>query len=122
MAEDRKLHIDDDWKSQAAAEKERLTKQVEREPGPARAPASGFHGLVNLLAMQCVAGLGGLAGPGGEPIPPDLNMAKFHIDLLDILDQKTKGNLTAEEKALLDNTLHQLRMMYVEVVNAAMHR
>ena len=42
-------------------------------------------------------GLGGFQGPGGERIPPNPDAAKHHIDLLDVLEQKTKGNLTDEE-------------------------
>ncbi|HVP13571.1 MAG TPA: DUF1844 domain-containing protein [Phycisphaerae bacterium] len=114
MAEEEpKLHIDDDWKSQAAAEKERLAASV--EAGEHREmPAASFTGLIQLIAMQAMVGLGGLAGPPGQEIPPNLELAKHHIDLLDVLDNKTKGNLTPEEKRLLDTTLHQLRMAYVE--------
>lgn len=113
--EERKLQVDDDWKNQAAAEKERLAASVDSGEKPELVPA-GFMGLVQLLAMQAMVGLGGLAGPPGQEIPPNLELAKHHIDLLDVLDAKTKGNLSPEEKRLLDTTLHQLRMAYVEAV------
>ena len=115
MAEERKLQIDDDWKSEAAKEKERLAKEV--ETGPEQPwPSASFAALVQLLAMQTMIGLGGYAGPGGQQIPPNLDMAKHHIDLLDVIETKTKGNLDAEEARLLSLTLHQLRMAYVEMV------
>ena len=114
MAEEEpKLHIDDDWKSEAAAEKERLAEKVKDRPEQ-RLPATDFKGLVSLLAMQAMVGLGGMVGPEGQELPPSLELAKHHIDLLDVLDQKTAGNLDADEKKLLDTTLHQLRMAYVE--------
>ncbi len=110
-----RLHIDDDWKSQAAAEKARLAESVE-EAAPRELPNADFVGLVQIIAMQALVGLGGFAGPGGQEIPPNLDLAKHHIDMLDVLDKKTQGNLSPEEKRLLDTTLHQLRMAYVEAM------
>ena len=114
--EEPKLQIDDDWKTEAAAEKERLAETVEGEQPQATLPEGGFAALVQLLAMQAMVGLGGMRGPGGQEIPPNLDLAKHHIDMLDVLDKKTQGNLDAEEKRLLDTMLHQLRMAYVEAV------
>jgi hypothetical protein len=116
--ESQKLHIDDDWKSQAAAEKERLA-QTAAEQRAAPLPDADLAGLVQLIAMQAVIGLGGMAGPGGQEIPPNIELAKHHIDMLDVLERKTKGNLTPEEQRLLDTTLHQLRLAYVETVRGA---
>jgi hypothetical protein len=112
-----KIQIDDDWKSQAAAEKERLA-QTTADSSPRDAGAADFSSLVQLLAMQVVVGLGGMMGPGGQEIPPNMEIAKHHIDLLDILDSKTKNNLDKNERAMLDTTLHQLRLAYVETVRA----
>ncbi|GJQ27618.1 MAG: hypothetical protein HBSAPP02_26500 [Phycisphaerae bacterium] len=123
MSDEKKIIIDDDWKQQAAREKEQLAAAVEESVGGSEAggpmSAGGFAGLVQLLAMQALVGLGGFAGPGGQEIPPNLELAKMHIDMLDLLEQKTKGNLTPDEKAMLDTTLHQLRIAYVESVQAA---
>ncbi|MEE8386655.1 MAG: DUF1844 domain-containing protein [Dehalococcoidia bacterium] len=113
--EEQKLHIDDDWKSEAAAEKERLAGTLDSEE-QATKPEAGFVGLVQMMAMQAMVGLGGVAGPGGREIPPNLELAKLYIDLLEVLDEKTKGNLNPQEKQLLDTTVHQLRMAYVETV------
>lgn len=115
MADENKLQIDDDWKSEAAAEKERLAKSVEEKP-PRELPEADFSGLINMLAMQAMVGLGGVAGPDGRQIPPNPDIAKHHIDLLDVLETKTKGNLEPQEKQLLDTALHQLRLAYVEAV------
>lgn len=115
--EDAKLHIDDDWKDQAAQEKARLAEDLEDRSSPHAPPQAGFVEIVQLIATQAVVGLGGLAGPGGQQIPPSLEVAKHFIDLLEVLETKTQGNLTPQEKRILDTTLHQLRMAYVEAVH-----
>jgi len=115
------LHIDSDWKTEAAKEKERLAEQERRSAGTAGAGGVGapnFLELLNLLAIQAAVSLGGYRGPGGERIPANPAAAKHHIDLLDVLDQKTKGNLTEEEKRALDSILYELRLQYVQSVSA----
>lgn len=117
------LHIDSDWKAEAQKEKERLA-QEEKKSAAGGAAGGGVPGapsfveLVNLLAMQAAISLGGYQGPGGERIPPNHAAAKHHIDMLDVLEQKTKGNLTDEEKRVLDAVLYELRMQYVQIVSA----
>lgn len=115
MSDENRLHIDDDWKASARREKEELAKEVEsREEGPL--PEASFLAIVNTLAMQAMVGLGGFGGPGGQQIPPNPETAKLFIDMLDVLDQKTKGNLSDEEKKVLDKTLYSLRMAYLEMM------
>lgn len=116
------LHIDSDWKAEAAREKERLAEQERassRGPAPGLHGAAGFLDIVNLLAMQAAIGLGGYQGPGGERIPPSIEAAKHHIDMLDALEKKTAGNLTDDEKRVLDQVLYELRMQYVRIAAAA---
>lgn len=116
------LHIDSDWKTEAAQEKERLASEEEQRQSPSGTEsaetASNFLELVNLVAMQAAIGLGGFQGPDGERIPPNSSAAKYHIDLLEVLEAKTKGNLSEEEKRTLGAVLHELRMQYVESVSA----
>ena len=112
-----KIHVDSDWKEEAQREKERLVAEEARaaratQGAPAAEP--GFLELVNLLAMQAAAGLGAMAGPGGERMPADSRLAQHFIDMLDVLAKKTAGNLTDEEKRTLDTILHDLRMQYVQ--------
>jgi hypothetical protein len=115
------LHIDSDWKTEAAREKERLAREeqaAKETGGPAGTPGGpAFVELVNILAMQAAIALGGYQGPGGERIPPNQAAAKHHIDLLDVLERKTKGNLTDEEKRVLDTILYELRMQYVNAMS-----
>lgn len=77
--------------------------------------APGFDMLVSYLSTTAMFQLGVLAGPSGERIPPDLANAQRTIDLLEVLQQKTQGNLTAEEARLLDDVLYELRLTYVEM-------
>ena len=114
-----KIHVDDDWKSEARREKEKLATEAAKEPVGGAPGQPGFADLVNLFAMQAMVGLGGMQGQDGRAIPPNLPMAKYHIDLLEVLDSKTASNLDAEEKKLLDTTLFNLRMAYVEITQGA---
>ncbi len=118
------LHIDADWKTEAAQEKERLIAEEKKTTAAATgagaaAPAGSFLELVNLIAMQAAVGLGGYQGPGGERIPSNPEAAKFHIDLLKVLQEKTKGNLSDEETKVLDSVLYELRMHFVQVATGA---
>jgi hypothetical protein len=76
---------------------------------------SGFETLVEYLSTTAMFQLGMLPGPGGERIPPDMLNARLTIDLLDVLKEKTQGNLTPAEARLLDDVLYRLRLAYVEV-------
>ena len=59
--------------------------------------------------------MGLIAGPGGKPIPSDMANARRTIDMLEVLQQKTRGNLTPEETQLLEDVLYELRMTFVEM-------
>lgn len=76
---------------------------------------SGFETLVSYLSTTAMFQLGLLPGPGGERIPPDMANAQRTIDLLEILQEKTKGNLTPSESRLLDDVLYELRMTFMEL-------
>ena len=71
-----------------------------------------FTMLLNAMAQPALLYLGEMAAPGTEP-EIDLERARMHIDLLQLLQVKCRGNLTAEEDSLLDRILYQLRMIYV---------
>lgn len=116
-----KLHIDSDWKAEAQREKERLArKEQERaaaagERGGHELPEASFKSLVGMLASQAIMGLGAMADPQTNRVIIDLEGARFSIDLLDVLEQKTKGNLTDEEAEELRQILTELRSRYVQI-------
>ena len=115
--EPKKIIVDDDWKAEARREKEKLAAQA---AGPRDMPPPHVAELVNIIAMQAMAGMGLLATPNGERIPPDMEVAKHFIDLLQLLEDKTKGNLTPEEKTLLEQTLYDLRMTFVQIAGGGL--
>lgn len=75
--------------------------------------APGFLELVSILAEPVAIYLGDLELPDGGSAE-NLEMARFYIDLLDVLRQKTAGRLTAQESAVLEDTLYRLRVRYVQ--------
>ena len=77
--------------------------------------ASGFETLVSYLSTTAMFQLGLIAGPSGEHIPADMPNAKRTVDLLEVLQQKTRGNLTAREARLLEEVLYELRMSFLEM-------
>jgi hypothetical protein len=86
-------------------------------PGAARGiPEASFATLVNSLMTQVLMYLGELTPRGVEP-QVNLDLAKFNVDLLGVLEEKTKGNLTPEEQKLLDTALYEVRMRYVSVAS-----
>lgn len=90
------------------------------DTGPGLPPSAGvprFLDLVQSLQMGAMVGLGMLQGPDGKRPPVDLPAAKDAIDLLGILQEKTKGNLTKEEEELLREGLYHLRMGYMAMIN-----
>lgn len=128
-----KLIIDDDWKSQVQAEKEALEREkqgsatgataqtaADAEAGhAARArgplPPATLAVLCTTLATQALAALGQLAEPGAEKIEVSLEEAQHFIDTLEMLETKTAGNRSPEESHLIDNLLHELRLVFVDV-------
>ena len=76
---------------------------------------SGFDTLVSYLGTTAMFQLGLVTGPSGERIPADLTNARHTVDMLEVLEQKTRGNLTSDEARLLEDVLYELRMAFVEV-------
>lgn len=89
--------------------------RAEPEPPPPYLPAD-FATLVLSLGSSAVAHLGEAPGPDGQKAMRNLPMAKHAIDLLSVLQEKTKGNLTPEEDQMLESLLFDLRLRYVEAV------
>ena len=78
-----------------------------------RLPAASFLGLANMLGVEAAMHLGLIEAGPGEDKTIDLDAARHVIDLLGILQEKTRGNLAPEENTLLDNMLADLRMQFV---------
>jgi hypothetical protein len=84
-------------------------------------PPPSFEFLVLSLRMQAEMNLGMLPqGESGQQ--PDLRLARHFIDLLAVLQEKTKGNLSMEEQRMLDNSLTELRFRYLQAYEAQQKR
>ena len=78
---------------------------------------ASFERLVALISTQALIMMGALAPEGQQP-RVDVVGARQQIDLLEVLKDKTQGNLDVKEQSMLDNTLFELRMMFIEIMNA----
>src|SRR5882724_5292820 len=78
-------------------------------------PAVDFHTFVLSLGSSALLHLGELELPEGGPAEKDLPMAKHTIDILSMLEEKTRGNLTSAEEKLMQSLLYDLRLRYVNV-------
>lgn len=117
-----KIIVDDDWKSSARAEKEKLAaaekEQAHKGDGPGGIPENlGFKELISLFATQALMYMGAIPDQSGRSMI-SLEIAKLNIDLLAVVQEKTKGNLSDEEQEMIDGTLNELRMQFVEVIKA----
>ena len=129
-----KIIVDNDWKAQAQADKEKLAQEVESQAaqegaagaaGPAgegeaggrprEIPPANFSVLVSSLVTQAFFALGAIEDPVSKKRYVDLDLAKHHIDMLTVLEDKTKGNLTDDEKRALDRAIYEARMQYVQM-------
>ncbi len=77
-------------------------------------PEASFAVLVSTFATQAAVALGQIPNPVTNETEVDLHQAKFAIDLLQVLDDKTKNNRTKEEDEFLSSCLYQLRLVYID--------
>jgi hypothetical protein len=86
-------------------------------PGMDHPPAMSFEQLVQSIYMTAMMQLGAATHEGQQP-QVDILGARQSIDMLGVLAEKTKGNLTPEEARLLDSALFELRMAFLEITQA----
>ena len=129
--EDPELVVDTDWKSQVEKEKTAAADANEGTGGDdaeaavseAAAPEGADAGddlppaslamLISTFYSQAMMALGVMPNPSTGEKDTDLRMAKHFVDTLEMLEEKTKGNVTEEESKMFDEVLHLLRMAYV---------
>jgi hypothetical protein len=136
------IFVDEDWKSQVEAEKKAAAQResagqpssgeqlgagatVAESPPAAKTdeasspaapllPPATLSFLITTLATQAMVSLGQVPNPFSGKFEIRLPEARHFIDALTMLEEKTAGNRTPEESALLRGALHQLRLAYVE--------
>src|SRR5687767_11678977 len=117
MSDEGKKKVDEDWKRRAQLEREADAAKAggDKKPAPAPAPGSApeapadngnkvnplFPGLVESLASQALMFMGGMRDPMTGQVMQDLNQAQTMIDMLSMIDEKTKGNLAVQEAEML---------------------
>jgi hypothetical protein len=88
---------------------------TDQSPSGADARVS-FIAFLYSLASSAAVHFGDVADPGsGEKRPPNLEQASYVIDVLALLEDKTKGNLSSEERQFLEQILYELRMRFLAV-------
>ena len=121
MSEEKKIIIDEDWKSQVEREKEEIEnapEPLEGEPKPGEIPPATFTTLVTAIGTQALMMLGQIADPSSGQAIYHPELARHHIDSLVVLQEKTEGNLNEEEKTMIDQFITELRQVFVAMQNA----
>ncbi len=130
---DREKHVDESWKDSVSSEKEILiggkkencgdgcgcghSHEQAQDEAPADPMEINFINYVSSLAFQALIFLGELPNPlDDSKIEENLPQAKFLIDTLIMIREKTKGNLTPEEDNLISATVYELQMKFVELL------
>jgi uncharacterized membrane protein YgcG len=88
--------------------------EVSEGGGAGRMPPATFEFLVHTLFTQALMAFGRIPNPITNKAMKNVATAKHFLDTLDMLDEKTRGNLTSDEQKLLEEVQHQLRTLYVE--------
>jgi hypothetical protein len=117
---------DEDWKERVREEARQLDEQRQSKESPAQTsqapsdedleflPPASFAMLVQMFSTQAIVALGLVPDPQTGRTTPRPRLARHFIDLLGVLETKTRGQLTRDEEQLLTANLHELRMAYVE--------
>ncbi len=128
MSESEKKKVDESWKEQAEREKRTTEAGAPAQPGGQAGPAPHAHEtkeateelpqarfdlFVSGLAMEALIAMGDMPHPTTRKQSTNLLQAKYLIDLLGVLEEKTKSNLAVDEEKLLKDALYQLRMRYL---------
>ncbi|MDH3254901.1 MAG: DUF1844 domain-containing protein [Acidobacteriota bacterium] len=108
-------HADEHSPPLQGAEREESAPRMASAPraSPGDLPSPGFADLVSFLAEPIALFLGDVELPEGDSAE-NLELARFHIDLLGVLQEKTKNSVSKDEAAVLDDLLYGLRMRYVQ--------
>jgi hypothetical protein len=100
---------------QSSEQLDSMLRQANPEMGPAAAVT--MEHIVQSMYLSAIVAMGAATEPGQKP-RIDIVGARQNIDMLGVLQEKTKGNLAEKEQRLLQNALFELRMMFLEITNA----
>ncbi|MFQ5778267.1 MAG: DUF1844 domain-containing protein [Terriglobia bacterium] len=103
----------------SATEPARPPHPAAQAAGSAAAAQADFETLVVSLSTSALLQLGLVDDPKLGRVQPDLEAARHTIDMLSVIQEKTRGNLSAKETALLEQVLYELRMAFLHVAEGA---
>ncbi|MFH1017799.1 MAG: DUF1844 domain-containing protein [Pseudomonadota bacterium] len=103
----------------AEPKKEATPERKPPSPPPVReAPADheavDFSSFILSLSTSALLHMGLIKDPEGPDVPKNLPLAKQEIDILEMLQKKTRNNLTKQEEGLFEEVLYELRLRFVE--------
>ncbi len=104
----------EDGQKEAEAETQPRHEHTSDEGSAIPLPEANFMTLVMSLFTHIQFSLGLIPDPMTQQIQKDLSQAKYNIDMLGVLQEKTKNNLTKEEEQALEQILYEVRMVYVQ--------
>jgi hypothetical protein len=117
--------VDEDWKRRAQAEKELDVAKAAPPPAAGAAAGAGpkadarphpmFGSLIESLASQALLFMGAMRDPMTGQTHQDLHQAQTMIEMLGMIEEKTKGNLAKEEAEMLKQVLDEVRMHFVRI-------
>jgi hypothetical protein len=131
---DKEKYVDESWKEQAFEEKDKLTGLILGQTGDgpkaadepvstgdedqdqAQAGEVNFFNYVTSLGFQALIFMGEIPNPMTNEVEKNMDQAKFLIDTLDMIKEKTAGNLSQPESELLENSIYELQTRYVQIV------
>lgn len=113
---EREKHVDESWKDSVSQEKELGGIEGSQPETHEQVPEVNFITYLTSLAFQAMIFLGELENPVTKKTEKSLPQAKFLIDTLAMLRDKTKGNLSKEEDELLNSAVYELQLKFVEHV------
>ncbi|MEK7849281.1 MAG: DUF1844 domain-containing protein [Candidatus Omnitrophota bacterium] len=116
MEENTEKKVDESWKEKAKIEPQTAPQAQEKHEKSERSelPEADFKFFLTTLGMQAWIALGMVPNPIDNKTEENIGQAKFIIDTLEVLQQKTKGNLDKDETELLEHLLYDLRLAFVD--------
>ena len=113
---DETVETGDSVESKATStESEQLSEEQVDELENVEFPEASFDMLLMQHHTQAMLAMGMIPDPATGQVIKNKSAAKFHIDMLGIIQERTKGNLNQGEEEALNGVLHNLRMMFIEV-------
>jgi len=105
--------VDEGWKQKATEEKEHLAQEADKVPQ--ELPPPDFNTYLASLSAQALISLGQIENPMTKKKETDLLQGRYIIDILVMLKEKTKGNLSKEEEDSFQGLISGLQLLYVKL-------